>query len=62
MPKIYTKGDLRKFDRLTAMLHSPSQMERIHGRMEIKKFIELHGQEKCDAMFEVLKARDAKTR
>lgn len=57
-PKPYTAAELRKFDRITAKLGSRSQIERISGRLEIKKFIAEHGQTKCDAMFVVLKKRD----
>lgn len=56
--KLYTDADLKKFDRITQKLHSPNQLTRINGRVEIKTFVEEHGKEKCDAMFEVLKRRD----
>lgn len=59
--KPYTKEELREFDRITNMLSSPRQMVRLDARLTlVPAFVEKHGKEKCDAMFEVLKARDAK--
>ena len=58
--KPYTDAELRRFDLLTLKLSSPNQLHRIEARMTIKKYIEEHGKEKCDAMFEVLKRRDRK--
>lgn len=58
----YTQAELRAFDLLTLKLSSSNQMHRIEGRMRIKDFIAEHGKEKCDAMFEALKKRDAKNK
>ena len=58
----YTKDELKEFDRLTNELSSHNQVARIGARMDIKKFIEKHGKEKCDAMFAELQKRDAKRR
>jgi hypothetical protein len=60
MTKPYTTAELKQFDRLTNKLSSQDQMARINARVDIKKFIEEHGKEKCDAMFDVLKRRDAR--
>ena len=57
MAKLYTAEELRKFDRITAKLHSPDQMTRIQGRIDVNEFVAEHGKEKCDQMFEVLKRR-----
>jgi len=62
LAKTYTAADLREFDRITLKLSAPNQLARINGRMELKKFIETHGQPKCDAMFKEIVARDAKKR
>lgn len=59
--KPYTPALLRKFDRLTAKLSSPRQMDRIDARVvEVPAFVEKHGKDVCDAMFEELQRRDAK--
>jgi hypothetical protein len=49
--------ELKKFDKLTWLLSSRSQVERIDGGMKIRAFVEKHGKPKCDAMFAVLTAR-----
>jgi len=54
----YTKRELLRFDHLTMMCSSQSQMERIHGRLETEKFIKAHGEEKCRLMFKELKRHD----
>ena len=56
----YTKSELAKFDLLTMKLSSRDQVRRIDARLDLKKFEEEHGHEKCQAMFKVLQARDAK--
>ncbi len=56
----YTKEELRKFDRLTLDLSSKHQMTRIRARLDIQVFEKQHGEQKCRAMFEVLKERDAR--
>jgi hypothetical protein len=57
---IYTAAELKAFDRLTQRLSDRDQMKRISARLYMPAFIEKHGKEKCDAMFEALKHRDAK--
>lgn len=59
MTAAYTAKELKEFDRITDELSSRDQMARISARIAIKKFVEAHGKEKCDAMFEELKKRDA---
>lgn len=56
--KPYTAEELRRFDRITMQLSSRSQVARIEARMDIKRFVAEHGQEKCDAMFAHLQKRD----
>jgi len=51
----YTKAELDAFRELVEQSASPYQMDRIHSRLEMPKFIQMVGKEKCDAMFEVLK-------
>ena len=47
----WTKEDLREFKKLVDMSGSRNQMMRIEARIQMPKFIEKHGQEKCDAMW-----------
>ena len=56
----YTQALLKRFDRLTNKLSSRDQLARIEARIDIKKFIEEHGEDVCDEMFLVLQKRDAK--
>ncbi len=51
----YTEQELDEFRDLVEAGESQSQTERIRSRMDMPKFIEKVGREKCDAMFEVLK-------
>lgn len=48
---IWTKEELKEFDTLIDDVSSRDQMRRISGRIEMNKFVEKHGKEKCDAMF-----------
>lgn len=52
----WTKAEITEFDRLVEMTSSRDQVTRIKARMEMPKFIEKHGKEKCDAMFSHLEA------
>lgn len=55
----YTAAELRQFDKLTTMLSSQRQMDRIHARVSaVPAFVKKHGETKCKAMFEELKRRD----
>ena len=57
--KPYTAAELRQFDKLTTMLSSQRQMDRIHARVSaVPAFVKKHGEAKCKAMFEELKRRD----
>jgi hypothetical protein len=57
--KPYTAAELRQFDRLTAMLSSQRQMDRIHARVTaVPAFVKKHGEAKCKTMYEELKRRD----
>ncbi|RWN33413.1 hypothetical protein [Mesorhizobium sp.] len=60
MTEIWTAEEIEEFDNLTLQLSSQRQMERISARLAIKAFEAKHGTAKCQAMFDVLKARDAK--
>lgn len=51
----YTKEELDEFRTLVEQCESCHQMDRIHGRLDMPKFVERVGRDKCDAMFEVLK-------
>ena len=47
----WTPEELAEFDLLTWMVSSRDQTDRIRGRLDMDKFVEKHGKEKCDAMF-----------
>lgn len=51
----YTEEELNELRELVELGESSHQMDRIHSRLDMPKFIERVGKEKCDAMFEVLK-------
>lgn len=51
----YTKQELDEFRWLVLQGESSNQMDRIHSRMDMPKFIERIGRDKCDAMYEELK-------
>ncbi len=51
----YTKDEFNEFRKLVEEGESRLQIDRVMSRMEMPKFIERVGKEKCDAMFEVLK-------
>lgn len=52
----WTPEELAEFDRLIDLTSSRNQMDRIHARFEMPKFIEKHGKAKCDAMWAHLEA------
>ena len=52
---MYTEEQLIEFRRLVELSESRHQMDRIHSRLDMPKFIEETGKAVCDAMFEVLK-------
>lgn len=54
--KPYTRKEYNEFKRLVLLAESRDQMDRINSRIEQPKFIELVGRDKCDLMFEELKA------
>lgn len=54
----YTEEELNEFRDLVEAAESKNQLERIRSRLDMPKFIERVGREKCDAMFEVLKQED----
>ncbi|HJV75387.1 MAG TPA: hypothetical protein VJ654_14265 [Noviherbaspirillum sp.] len=51
-----TTEELCEFDRLIDMAESENQLDRIAGRIDLRKFVAKHGKEKCDAMFAHLEA------
>ena len=55
----YTKKEYAEFKRLVLMEESLRQMDRIISRLEMPKFIDRVGREKCDLMFEELKKESA---
>lgn len=60
MKKLYTSAELKRFDKITSQLSSHSQMDRIIARIRlVPDFIKKHGRKKCDAMYDVLQARDS---
>jgi hypothetical protein len=54
-PRSQWTRDEVEFDRLIALCESPIQMIRIEGRLDMKKFTDKHGKEKCDQMWERIK-------
>lgn len=56
MNTTYTEEELDEFRDLVEAGESSIQIERIRSRLDMPKFIERVGRDKCDAMFEVLKA------
>lgn len=52
----FTDDELKEFRDLVEAEESRNQLERVRSRMDMPKFIARVGREKCDAMFEVLKA------
>lgn len=44
-------AELRQFTRLVNMTSSRDQMARIEARLDMQKFVERVGKDKCDAMF-----------
>jgi hypothetical protein len=47
----YTPEELAVFDQLLDAVGSYDQVTRINGRLDMHAFVNLHGKEKCDAMF-----------
>ena len=52
----WTEEELKEFDGLVEMKSSRNQLDRIHARMYMPKFIEKHGKQKCDAMWNFLES------
>lgn len=50
----FTDEELKEFRDLMEAAESRNQLERIRSRMDKMEFIARVGQEKCDAMFEIL--------
>lgn len=51
----HTDAELKEFRDLVEAGESRNQMDRIRSRLDMPKFIERVGRDKCDAMFEILK-------
>jgi hypothetical protein len=47
----WTADELKEFKRLADLSGSRNQMDRIYARIDMQKFVKLHGKEKCDAMW-----------
>lgn len=56
----WTPEELQTFDRLIDENESKNQLVRIKARLAIRTFTGLHGEEKCDAMWEHLEAERKK--
>lgn len=50
----YTQEEFDEFEKLVNLSGSHDQMDRIHSRMRMPKFIERVVKAKCDEMWEVL--------
>lgn len=57
-PITFTEEDFESFKELVVLSESQHQMDRITARTSFPAFIEKHGKEKCDLMFEELKRRE----
>lgn len=55
IPKSQWTEDEKEFDRAVRMNESRLQMDRIDGRLKLKKLTEKHGKDKMDAMWERIK-------
>lgn len=51
----WTQDEFDEFDRLTRMLSSLRQMDRITARIDIRNFEAKHGKAKCQAMFDAIR-------
>lgn len=51
----FTQEELNEFRELYNMSGSHHQIDRVRSRLEMPRFVKDKGEEKCDAMFEVLK-------
>lgn len=60
MTTTWTDEELKEFNRLIELSGSRDQMDRIHSRIEMPKFITKHGKEKCDAMWAFLESKPRK--
>jgi hypothetical protein len=60
MTNEYSKEELDEFRDLVEAGESHHQMERLRSRLDMPKFIDRVGRDKCEAMFEVLKAEYVK--
>lgn len=56
----YTTEAMAEFRDLVEAGESRDQLERIRSRVSMPRFIAKVGRERCDAMFEILKAEDGK--
>lgn len=54
----FTEVELKEFDRLTWATGHPHQLTRIAARFDLQAFVNRHGNDKCNAMFEALKKKD----
>ena len=54
----YTSEEFDEFSYLVEMTSSQDQMDRIEARLEMPRFIEKHGKDKCDIMFEEMTRYD----
>ena len=50
----WSELEIRQFDLMIHKVESPLNETRIAGRLEMKRFVEAHGTEKCDAMWNAL--------
>lgn len=57
MPQ-WTSKEFEEFNLLTYKTGSRDRVARIEGRIAMKKFIDKHGKEKCDAMWAEIQKRE----
>ena len=54
----YSQEELKEYDKLISLTELPdvnNAIRRVDARIELMKFIEKQGHEKCDAMWEIVK-------
>lgn len=47
----WTKKEITEFDKLIEDVSSQDQLSRIRGRLQMQHFVNTHGKDKCDEMW-----------
>lgn len=54
----YTAEEFEEFKRLYMATGSHDNLTRIHARLNMRKFSDTHGRDKCDAMYAKIEAEE----